>query len=368
MQPKGRYPRPTFMNPLLSARRAGLPGLAFAVLILLHASSARPADNQVKIKHKGDNVVVADKSKPVRHALEQQYAMIAEAHKKEDIEALRATRTPDFTVDMPNGEKWDLEKSLEYSRAGFEQVDKTERLTNAIGTIELHGDTAVAVVHQEWSRVQMKAGKLRQVHTESMQTETWVHTSDGWKVRHIGDIKPGVWIIDGKRVDPTRPYDPDAPPYDPERSGAVAPAHPLESTKQELEARYRENGAAFFARDPDRVMLLRHPDFHTITPDGKVNTREQMYDRTRNFINRVEKFDSLFENITALTVAGDTALAVVAQRTVRKQRFPDGTLHEVRTSAVQRESWIWTTAGWLMWRVDEIKSGPTLVDGKPPEK
>jgi hypothetical protein len=59
---------------------------------------------------------------------------------------------------------------------------------------------------------------------------------------------------------------------------------------------------------------------------------------------------------------------VVAQRTVRKQRLPDGTLHEIRTSVVQRESWIWTTAGWLMWRVDQIKPGPTLVDGKPLEK
>jgi hypothetical protein len=146
------------------------------------------------------------------------------------------------------------------------------------------------------------------------------------------------------------------------------PTHTLEATKRELEARYRENESAFFARDPDRVMLLRHPNFHTILPDGKVNTRKQMYERTRTFIGRVEKFDSLFENITGLTVSGDTAHAVVAQRTVRKQRLPDGTLHEIRTSVVQRESWIWTTAGWLMWRVDQIKPGPTLVDGKPLEK
>lgn len=160
----------------------------------------------------------------------------------------------------------------------------------------------------------------------------------------------------------------DAPAYAVEDTLAAPPTHTLEVARRELEARYRENEAAFFARDPDRVMLLRHPGFHTILPDGKVNTRQQMYERTRTFIGRVEKFDSLFENITGLAVSGDTALAVVAQRTVRKQRLPDGTLHEIRTSVVQRESWIWTTAGWLMWRVDQIKPGPTLVDGKPLEK
>ena len=153
-----------------------------------------------------------------------------------------------------------------------------------------------------------------------------------------------------------------------DESAAASRTHTVDKTRRELEARYRQNEAAFFARDPDRVMLLRHPQFHTILPDGKVNTREEMYERTRSFINRVERFDSLSENITGLTVNGDTAHAVVAQRTVRKQRLPDGTLHEIRTSVVQRESWIWTTAGWLMWRVDQIKPGPTLVDGTPLEK
>lgn len=135
--------------------------------------------------------------------------------------------------------------------------------------------------------------------------------------------------------------------------------------KRELAARYAENEAGFFARDADRVMRLRHPDFHTITPDGNVSTREQMYRRTREFIGRVERFDSLSETITELTLAGDTAHAIVDQRTVRQQRFPDGALHEVRTSVIQRESWVNTPQGWLLWRVDQIQPGQTFVDGQP---
>jgi len=150
------------------------------------------------------------------------------------------------------------------------------------------------------------------------------------------------------------------------QEAAVDAEDPVEVVRRELAARYAENEAGFFARDPDRVMRLRHPEFHTITPEGKVSTREQMYERTRNFIGRIERFDSLSETILKLTLDGDTAHAVVDQRTVRQQRLADGALHEVRTSVVQRESWVRTADGWLLWRVDEIEPGKTLVDGKPP--
>src|SRR5688500_1828042 len=94
-------------------------------------------------------------------------------------------------------------------------------------------------------------------------------------------------------------------------SSAARGADPVEAVTRELHSRYRETGAAFFARDPDRVMRLRHPDFHTITPDGNVSSRAQMYQRTRDFIGRVERFKALSEKILSLTLAGDTAHAIV---------------------------------------------------------
>ena len=185
--------------------------------LLAQSTPSQPAqDKDVKIKVKDDRVIVRDKSKPVRRALEAQYLKIAEAQRNEDIEAMRALRTPDFTVDLPNGQRWDLETSLNYSRAGFQQVESNIDISNTIESLDVHGDEAVAVVHQRWSRMQVKAGKLRRVDTEAIQTETWVNTKDGWKLKHIGDVKPGAWYIDGKRIDPTKPYDPNAPEYKPE--------------------------------------------------------------------------------------------------------------------------------------------------------
>ena len=173
-------------------------------------------DKDFKLKVKDGRAVAQDKSKPVRRALEEQYAKIAEAQMNKDIEAMRALRTPDFTVDTANGEKWDLETSLNYSRIGFQQVQSNINISNTIESLDVHGDVAVAVVHQQWSRMQMKRGKLRRVDTEAIQTETWVNTKDGWKLKHIGDVKPGAWYVDGKRIDPSKLYDPDAPEYRPQ--------------------------------------------------------------------------------------------------------------------------------------------------------
>jgi ketosteroid isomerase-like protein len=202
------------------AASLALAGLTLALInsnLFAQATDLQITQNQdFKIKVKDDRVVVRDKSKPVRRALEQQYARIAEAQINKDIDAMRALRTPDFTVDMPNGQRWDLETSLNYSRIGFQQVQSNISISNTIESLDVHGDEAVAVVHQRWSRMQMKGGKLRRVDTEAIQTETWVNTKDGWKLKHIGDIKPGRWYVDGKRVDPSRPYDPDAPEFKPQ--------------------------------------------------------------------------------------------------------------------------------------------------------
>ncbi len=195
--------------------------LAALAFIPAYAQDSRlqiTQDKDYKVKVKGDKTVVRDKSKPVRRALEAQYALIAEAQKNKDIDALRSLRTSNFTVKMPSGETWDLETSLNYSKRGFEQVQSIVSISNTIDSLTINGNEAVAVVHQQWSRMQMMKGKLRLVETSAVQRETWVNTPDGWKLKLIDDIYPGVWIVDGKRVDPSKPYDPNAPPYNPEES------------------------------------------------------------------------------------------------------------------------------------------------------
>jgi hypothetical protein len=97
------------INRLTSIALAALALALVGSQLVAHTSHSQDApDNNVKKNsevrsQKSGIVIVRDKSKPVRRALEEMYAKIAEAQRNKDIEALRATRTPDFTVDLPNG-------------------------------------------------------------------------------------------------------------------------------------------------------------------------------------------------------------------------------------------------------------------------
>lgn len=59
------------------------------------------------------------------------------------------------------------------------------------------------------------AGKLRRVETNAVQDEHWVKMPEGWKRGNINEVENGAAFVDGKRVDTNKPYDPDAPAYDP---------------------------------------------------------------------------------------------------------------------------------------------------------
>jgi ketosteroid isomerase-like protein len=139
--------------------------------------------------------------------------------------------------------------------------------------------------------------------------------------------------------------------------------------RKALEEWYARNTAAFEARDVEAIMALRTDDFHTLTLDGRVNTRADMEARTRMFVDRIEEWISQRFEIGTIDVDGDLASADVNQHTVRMQRFPDKTVRKVEASVVQRETWRETPEGWKLLRVDNIRDGALLVDDKPyPER
>src|SRR5919202_5868044 len=101
------------------------------------------------------------------------------------------------------------------ARAMLERIQPPISTSNAIDSLTIRGDEAVAVVHQRFSRMQMIAGQLRRVETTVTQRETWVRTPEGWKLNFVDDVHDPKTFVDGKRVDPSKPYNPNDPPYDP---------------------------------------------------------------------------------------------------------------------------------------------------------
>ena len=154
------------------------------------------------------------KPKPVRKALEGRYAAISEAYRRKEPDVVLAMRKADFHSIMPSGQIWDAATSAQHTRAGFAQVETTLALTFGIGTIEVYGDTAAAEIDQHWVRRQRKAGAVRHVDTHAHQRETWVRRDGDWLLWRVDQVSPGPWTVDGKQIDPSKPYDPNAPVYE----------------------------------------------------------------------------------------------------------------------------------------------------------
>jgi hypothetical protein len=69
--------------------------------------------------------------------------------------------------------------------------------------------------------------------------------------------------------------------------------------------------------------------------------------------------------IECLELNGKETVLVTDQHFVRTvPDRKDGGPHELITNVKHRETWVYTEAGWLTKRVEELKQGPTYLDGK----
>lgn len=151
----------------------------------------------------------------VREQLAEQYGRIETANKNKDVAALLALRDPNCSANGPGGAHSNCAEMDNYTKQLVAEIGVVASLTNAILALRIEGDTAIATVAQHFVRTQRKLGKWRNIDTSAMQDETWLRTSEGWKLRYVSNVRARRWYVDGKRIDPHKPYDPDAPPYNP---------------------------------------------------------------------------------------------------------------------------------------------------------
>jgi len=158
---------------------------------------------------------VVAKGDPRWQQLDGQYARIERATVAKDAKQLFAVYAPDFEAHMLNGDVWTYKQSTAYSTAGFDQVTENISISNTLLELLSCGPKTVKItVLQQWSRRQIAGGKARLFQTATVQDETWVLMEGEWKRKLVDNIRPGAWLVDLKRVDPTQ-HDLDATPFDP---------------------------------------------------------------------------------------------------------------------------------------------------------
>ena len=150
----------------------------------------------------------------VRRELEQQYQKLVEAH-AEGPKAIVSLLTADFHAIGPDGRIEDLRAMKSYEKTYSARARYTIREL-AVSENRL---IAVVEVFREITEGRTLAGAPRKIVTSCMKRDTWSRTRKGWKLKSVDHIRDQKKFVDGKRVDPTKPFDPDAPPYEPAEKG-----------------------------------------------------------------------------------------------------------------------------------------------------
>jgi ketosteroid isomerase-like protein len=140
-----------------------------------------------------------------RAEVEAMYERLAVAIRRSDVEAILAVKAPDFGSSNVGGVVFDYAAMEAYTRRMTSAIDSVIHIRNRIREFTLRGDTAVADVCQEFSRIQRVDGAPRRVDTSVLQTETWVRRPEGWRLRRVENERGMRWFVDGVRIDPLRP-------------------------------------------------------------------------------------------------------------------------------------------------------------------
>src|SRR5262245_63787790 len=191
----------------------------FCLIILLalansSASSGYAQDDPIKVKTKGGVTIIKDKTKPTRRELEAVFEQRMKAGEDLNFDAQMALISPDYTATLANGTTWKYEQIRDHIRRLYEQTVRTDNYTNVknkrnreceikIEELTVRGNEAIIEARQYCPRKQrLRDVNIHDVYTSVLQTETWVKTAGGWKLKRVENERDIVIEVDGKPANP----------------------------------------------------------------------------------------------------------------------------------------------------------------------
>jgi hypothetical protein len=132
-------------------------------------------------------------------------------------------------------------------------------------------------------------------------------------------------------------------------------------------ARYDRYEAAVRQMSTSAYMAFFTDDFSMRNPDGTVHDRAEMTKYQEVNAKTTRKVNAYSVTIEAITSLPNGDMAVIVLQKYDRDQAPleqPDSLHNIRTSAVQREIWHRVRTSWQIRRIEEILIGPVYFDGK----
>jgi hypothetical protein len=150
---------------------------------------------------------------PDLRGIQRQYERLAHAFEAMNVDSILAIRSADFNATV-NGERQDAAQMREVLNQFFVLNKPPIKTWLTMRSAEKAGpDTVRVQIFQQASRYQDLAGNLRHVEHDVTQRETWHREAGVWKLLAVDSIRDRHRWVDGKPIDPSKPFDPKAAPY-----------------------------------------------------------------------------------------------------------------------------------------------------------
>jgi hypothetical protein len=114
--------------------------------------------------------------------------------------AVMALRAPDFHAVTPDGATQDRRAMEQYITGIMNGIKKWNRLEFTIDSLEVRGDTAIAIVSRHRDRQARRPDNLvHHVETWVTQRESWVRYGSRWLMCGVDQLRNQRRLVDGKR-------------------------------------------------------------------------------------------------------------------------------------------------------------------------
>ena len=152
--------------------------------------------------------------------IRRQYVAEVVAFAAQDEEAMARLRSADYHVTFTDGTRYDAVQIREALRRYFVRNKPPFRIWITILSAErADPDTVRVQVLKQVSCYTPLARKYRKDEEGQMERETWRREGEIWKLLARDSIRELNRWVDGKPVHPSKPFDPEAPPYVPGKDG-----------------------------------------------------------------------------------------------------------------------------------------------------
>jgi ketosteroid isomerase-like protein len=135
----------------------------------------------------------------VHAELDSLYALNSAAFMRGDVPALMELRADDFHTIAADGTRRDRRAMQEYMQGIINGIRTWNQITFVIDSLNVVGDTAIAVVWQFLDRMGLRPdNQVHHVQTWVTQRETWVRQRGRWLLWRVDQLRNQRRLVDGR--------------------------------------------------------------------------------------------------------------------------------------------------------------------------